>query len=351
MANDTITVPTDIINDRPVKPWENYYSSVEVPGSRQLRVNAKGVTGSWQARKFPYKWVEEGIPSGALGQSGVMPVIGGLLPKQGDSWSLTYSYCRCEDISFEEKENGMCEATINYTSEGFTGDMQLDISTDEQIYRKPYYMKWEIDATSDNNPYVETIEAKEPILNYNVTYKLDYISSLTPKYRADYIGFAKYARQAFNSINEDTWHTFAPETVLCTGLTMTPEFALDGQLLFITIEANFKVRIISSWNYMWKDPTPEKTSKGADLHWHQLPNQPFPEGAFYTTDPNKIGKAIFTGDVTITNNQDGSITVNEVTPEPEHGGFYKPYKDINSVRTYYYTPVNFSAITGIPNIV
>ena len=345
------------------RPWgkssgldSNFYAPIEKPGSRQLRVNGKGLTGTWTARKFPYIWVETGVPANAeiLTTMGItattaVPVCGSILPDIGEPWTSSQPYLKCQDLSFQETENGMCEATVNYTSDGYTGDLQIDCSVDEIVYKQPYRYKWEVDANSDNNPPVENIDSKETILLYNVSKKLDYITLARTNHTVydidDYQYYITQASICYGKINKSAWKGFGAETVLCTGLSFEPEFSITGQLLFVNVKANFKIRLSGmSWENMWKDPTTEKTSKGADLTWHQLPNQPFPEGSFYTTDPNKIGVKIFVGDVTLTPQVDGSITVTE-SQDKYRGGFYKPYvmgtdEEDNPVHVYYYWTVN-----------
>ena len=162
----------------------------------------------------------------------------------------------------------------------------------------------------------------------------------------------KIAAECVNKVNSDTWHTFPAETVLLEHIDFEPSFGIGGQLLTITVKCDFKVRLDTTWTwqYRWKDSTTLKTPKGADFTFHNIANEPFPEGAFYTTDTNRNGHKVFTEDVTITNNQDGSITITQVTPEPVHGGKYKPYVYVNSTKVYYYYSCDFTQQLLIPDI-
>lgn len=345
----TVTIPTDVINLRDVKPFDHGNNSTEERGSRQLRVNSKGVTGTWKAKKLQYAWIKNGVP-----QPGgtTIPLIGGLLPAYGSSWSPEFLSCRLADITFEEKENGLCEATLSYTSEGFVNALDVSIKDGFETYTVPLQAKWGVNtpAIGANNPWIPEQEFGNPYMNYTVNYKTSFTRSQGFTI-ANYIASCKNYMQAYKKVNNATWHTFPAESCLCEGVELIPEFDIDGYLISLTFRCDFKIyNDYHSHNMKWKEPVPMPNGKGVEYVWHNIPTEEFPEGAFYTTDPYKVGTKVYRDDVTITNNNDGSITVTPISPQPFHGGWYKPYMEYNNNIVYLYGSCNFTTILGIPDV-
>ena len=321
-----------------------------------------------------YKWaaenkipIENGDDIDFYGPGGICPII-------GTPWDNAYPCCRLQDIELKECENGLGEATLNYTSDGYTANMKTSIDFASQTHKVCGNVKWAVNTPGTNtavaNPYVDSIDFTDAYINYKVSYT--YIFDLDTYYNTHnhtypdtetYIAFAAEASGAYNSINSCQYHGFRAQSMLCTSLDLQPTYDINGILLSIEINAGFKIfRDSHSHNYMWKEPVPLPDSQGNDIIWHNIPNQPYPYNQFYTTDTYRVGTKVYTDDIAIATDSSGLIYITPVTPVPQHGGWYAPYMEYYNAniryegdwvgfhQVYLYDEVIFEDLLHIPRL-
>lgn len=357
-----------------VVPYPTLQKKYEVSGSRQLRVNNNGCTGTYTLRGFPYSWFATNtVPQAFIpGASEDGHFFGDIVPYQNTSWDDTYWYIKLSDIEVKEVENGLGEAICNYTSEGRLPTLSVSnedyslkatVSFNSTTHKVVGDCKWAIntpsEATAVQNPYVDSIEFVDAYMEYSLEYQQNYAPSAN-KNLEDFVSYAKTASTAYNSINGAVWHSFPARSMLCTSINCEPAFSFDGKLISIITRATFKIIRDSNHNnhnLLWREPTPMTDSQGNDMVWHNIPNQPYPYNQFYTTDIYKVGTKVYIDDITITTDANGLLYVTPVSPTPVHGGWYAPYYETFTGspggagfyrQWYLYDEVDFTTCLGIP---
>lgn len=229
----------------------------------KLHQDGKGLTGT---KVFLCDW-DDVDPA---------PIVG--LPHYDDPWSVSLPYLRVVDIDADDNGSGLCEYTVQYSTERQLGETFYETTLDyglEQIDCTKGYT-WETAGT----PVTIDIPTLVPVIIYTIRLR-------QPGPPVNDVVAAQ------NKINDRVFHGFTAEHMRFDGAGTEESFDSSGNIISVQTIYKFTIRD-RSHNEVWRDPLQARDIDGNLIYWQNIDeDQPF-----YSVDNTLVGTPVWVNQVT-----------------------------------------------------